>query len=270
MSNNKHIKLPKRKSNSHKGDYGRVLIVAGSPGMTGAAVLASRGALRSGAGLVYLAVPTGLVNFVDSITPEVITIPFEKIKDIREDALLIGPGLGQSPSVRKLVDSLITKTIGHLVIDADALNIISDYPKILKKAKTQIVITPHPGEMSRLIHRRIEYIQKNRAVVAREAARLFHCLVVLKGHKTVVAEPHGETYINSTGNPGMATAGVGDVLGGMIASFIAQGQSVWHAAIAGVYLHGLAGDLAAKEKGQHGMIASDLVERIPDAIQRVY
>jgi hydroxyethylthiazole kinase-like uncharacterized protein yjeF len=260
--------LPKRRPATHKGDYGRVLIVAGSPGMTGAAVLAARGALRAGAGLTYLAVPRNLVNFVDSMTPEVITLPFENINKIRADAIAIGPGLGIGKQTQKLVKSLIS-TPCSLIIDADALNVISKDLSLLEKAKTKVIITPHPGEMSRLIKKSVEYIQKNRVSVAKEAAQHFGCMVVLKGYKTVVADPSGKAFTNPTGNPGMASGGVGDVLTGMIAGFIAQRIGPWDASLLAVYLHGLAGDLAAKEKGEYGMIASDLVEKIPYALQRI-
>lgn len=236
--------------------------------MTGAAVLASRGALRSGAGLTYLAVPKDLVNFVDSMTPEVITLPFENIGKVRADAVAIGPGLGISARTRKLIISSRVP----LVIDADGLNVIAKDVSLLKKAQAQaqVVITPHPGEMSRLIKKSVEYIQKNRVSVAKDAAKRFGCIVVLKGYKTVVADPSGNTFINPTGNPGMASGGVGDVLTGMIAGFIAQRIKPRDAAVLAVYLHGLAGDLAAKEKGEYGMIASDLAEKIPHAIQKLY
>ncbi|MEE8638020.1 MAG: NAD(P)H-hydrate dehydratase [Candidatus Margulisiibacteriota bacterium] len=263
--------LPRRKPATHKGDYGRVLIVAGSPGMTGAAVLAARGALRSGAGLTYLAVPRNLVNFVDSMTPEVITLPFEKIKNIKADAIAIGPGLGVTEQTKKLLSSLVLRPT-PLVIDADALNVISKDLNILKKAKAKakVIITPHPGEMSRLIKRSVEYVQKNRVSVAKEVAQRLRCMVVLKGYKTVMAHPSGRSFTNPTGNPGMASGGVGDVLTGMLAGFLAQGIAAWEASVLAVYLHGLAGDLAAKEKNQHGVIASDLVEKIPYAIRKIH
>jgi len=260
--------LPKRKKDSHKGTYGRVLIVAGSAGMTGAGVLASRAALRSGSGLVHLAVPKDLVNFVDSLTPEVITLPFYDIPKIEADAVAIGPGIGSSPASKELVRRLATGD-GKLVIDADALNAIAKKPSLLKKAKAKIVITPHPGEMSRLIKKSIKYVQANREKVAKQAAKEFKCVVVLKGHQTVVANPAGEVYLNKTGNPGMATAGAGDVLTGMIVSFLGQNISVFDAAALSVYVHGLAGDLAAKAKGEYGMIASDIVEKIPNALQKI-
>ncbi len=263
------IKIPKRKADTHKGDYGRVLVVAGSRGMTGAAVLASRGALRSGAGLVYLAVPKELVNFVDTMTAEVITLPFEEIKRVKPDVVAIGPGLGRNINlINKLLHSFVICNLS-LVIDADAINAISNKPEILKDASANLILTPHPGEMARLIGKSVEYVQKNRVAVAKAAAKKFGCIVVLKGHKTVVADAREKVYVNRTGNPGMATGGVGDVLTGMIASFAAQGLSKWDAAVAGVYVHGLAGDLAAKEKGEYGMIASDLLEKIPYAIQKI-
>ncbi|OGB89128.1 NAD(P)H-hydrate dehydratase [candidate division WOR-1 bacterium RIFCSPHIGHO2_01_FULL_53_15] len=262
-------KLPKRKPETNKGDYGRVLIIAGSPGMTGAAVLASRGCLRVGAGLTYLAVPKGLVNFVDSMTPEVITLPFEKINNVKPDVAAIGPGLTVSKASRTLLRSTINALCSTFIIDADGLNNIADEPEIMRKIKN-LIITPHPGEMSRLIKKSVDHIQKNRAAVARETAKRFGCVVVLKGHKTVVADPAGKVFINSTGNPGMASGGVGDVLTGMIAGLAGQGLSSFEAASAGVYLHGLAGDLAAREKGEYGLIASDLVEKIPYAIQKIY
>jgi NAD(P)H-hydrate epimerase len=277
--------LAKRKPATHKGNYGRVLIVAGSSGMTGAAVLASRGALRSGAGLTYLAVPKNLVNFVDSMTPEVITLPFASIKKVKANAVAIGPGLGTTKQTRKLIISSIIHRLprarsdsdesrgpSSLVIDADGINVIAKDLGLLKKAQAQaeVIITPHPGEMSRLITKSVEYIQKNRVSVAKDAAKRFGCIVVLKGYKTVVANPSGRTFINPTGNPGMASGGVGDVLTGMIAGFAAQQVAPWDATVLAVYLHGLAGDLAAEEKGEHAMIASDLVGKIPYAIQKLY
>ncbi|MBU1027071.1 MAG: NAD(P)H-hydrate dehydratase [Candidatus Margulisbacteria bacterium] len=265
----KHKLLVPRRANSHKGDYGRVLIVAGSEGMTGAAVLASRGAMRSGAGLTYLAVPKNLVNFVDSLTPEVITLPFNKIKTVNPDVVAIGPGLGVNRNTKKILSSLISD-ISSLIIDADALNVLANNFNLLKKSKSEIILTPHPGEMSRLIKMPTAFVQKNRTKVAKDLAAKLGVIVVLKGHATVVADAAGRVYINKTGNPGMASGGVGDVLTGMIAAFKAQGLTAWQAATVGVQVHGLAGDLAAKESGQPGLIASDLVEKIPYAIQKNY
>lgn len=273
MWQNKFSKiLRKRKKDSHKGDYGRVLIVAGQSGMSGAAILASRGALRAGAGLTYLAVPQELVNLVNLATPEVITLAFEKIKTIKPTAVAIGPGLGTNHKAKELVCDLLTSyplLLTPFILDADALNIIAKNPKILKKTKAKVIITPHPGELARLTRKKIEYIQNNRPKVARDFAKEYTCIVVLKGHRTVVADPSGEIYLNPTGNPGMASAGVGDVLCGMIAALIGQGLSQFEAAALGVYLHGLAGDLAAREKGEASLIASDLVEKIPYALQKI-
>lgn len=260
--------LPKRKRDSHKGSYGRVLIAAGSPGLTGAGVLASRAALRSGSGLVHLAVPRDLVSFVDSMTPEVMALQFADIPKHEFDAVAVGPGIGTS-SVAKQVVKTLSAAYRLLVVDADAINIIAKQPNLLKRSKARLILTPHPGELSRLINKSIKYIQQNRTKVAKQAAREFNCILVLKGHHTVVASQKGEVYVNRNGNPGMATAGAGDVLTGMITSFLGQKITAFDAAVLSVYLHGLAGDLAAKDKGEYGLIASDIIERIPNAIQKI-
>ncbi|MFH1387267.1 MAG: NAD(P)H-hydrate dehydratase [bacterium] len=252
MSKSKTFKLPKRKLDSHKGTYGKALIVAGSSGMLGAAVLASRGCLRCGAGLVYLAVPTELVNYANTMTPEVIVIPLEKISAINPDAIAIGPGLG---------NKTVQIPANQLVVDADALFNMPPNPTI---------ITPHQGEMARLMGKTVDEVQSNRLETAKAAAKKYNCIAVLKGNKTVVADQVGNTYINSTGNPGMATGGTGDVLTGMITAFLAQGINAWEAATFGVYLHGLAGDLAAKEKGEYSLIASDIIGQIPNVIRKYF
>ena len=261
--------LPRRKPDTNKGDYGRLLIVAGSPGMTGAAVLASRGAMRSGVGYAILSVPKSLVLLVDSMIPEVVTIPFEQIPKFKKkvNAIAIGPGIGVNRKAKKLISSLVARPT-TLIIDADGINNLGKNPKRLKKAKAKVILTPHPGEMSRLIGKRIKDIQKHRDAIALETAKKLGCIIVLKGHKTAVADPTGKLFVNPSGNPGMASAGVGDVLTGMIGGLAAQGLSPWDAAVAGVFLHGCAGDLAAKEKGEYGMIASDLVEKVPYAISK--
>ena len=261
--------LPKRKASAHKGDYGKALIIAGSSGMSGAAILAARGALRSGAGLTYLAVPKALVDLVDLATPEVITLPFEKVGSIQADAIAIGPGLGVSHNTAKILSSLVAG-FTSLVIDADGLNTLAKDKNLLAKFKNRknLIFTPHPGEMSRLIGKSVEHVQQNREAVAKAAARDFGCIIVLKGYRTVIADPKGNLYLNKTGNPGMASGGIGDVLTGMITGFLAQGLSSWEASVLAVDLHGLAGDLAAKDKGEYGMIASDLVRKIPYAIQK--
>lgn len=268
--------IPKRSADAHKGSCGEVFIVAGSPGMSGAGVLAARAALRSGAGLVKLAVPQSLQNFVDSMSPEIIThglaetvmhLISEKaapqIFDLAagSDVLAIGPGLSQS-----IITGKITGWNKPIIIDADGLNSIAGNPVILMKFVSPVIITPHPGELSRLLNVPIPEIQKNRTKFASETAKKWGVICVLKGAGTVVATPDKKVYINKNGNPGMASAGAGDVLCGMIASFVAQGVLPYEAAVLGVYLHGLAGDLALKTKGVHGLIASDIVEAIPSAI----
>ena len=266
--------MPERKDGSHKGDYGKVFLLAGSEGMLGAGVLRSRGALRVGAGLVYLGVPLKARDAVNLVTPEVIVIGGEGAGDYLANALganavAIGPGLGARRDLaRELLSKLSEEKYGApVILDADGLNAFAGDLEALQKLKLKLIITPHPGEMARLWGRRIEEIQPERQKITQETAQLLQCVVVLKGHQTVVVEGGGASYINNTGNPGMASGGTGDVLTGMIAGLAAQGLASYNAAVAGVYLHGLAGDLAAKEKGAYGLIASDLVEKIPYAIQ---
>ena len=263
------IKIPKRIKNSHKGDYGRVLIVAGSSGMLGAAILSSRGALRSGAGLVYLAVPNFLRNFINLATPEVIVKNFYEINDFEFDVLAVGSGLSMNKESKFLVEKIVSKTKKSLVVDADALNILSCNLDVLIKSKADIVLTPHPLEMARLTGLDVSYIQKNRVKTAEQFAKKWGVCLVLKGDKTVVADNHGNTFINSTGNPGMASAGMGDVLTGVISAFIAQKFSLFDAACIGVYLHGLAADIAVKVKGEYSLIATDIIDFLPNAFLKV-
>lgn len=267
--------LPKRALSAHKGDCGEVMIIATSYGMTGAGILCSRGALRVGAGLTKLAVPKSLQLGVDLATPEVITYGLDETDDhfvapeainqierfINNSKVLVcGPGLGKSRISRELV--MINLPV---VLDADGLNSISEDPSILKNFK-QLIITPHPGEFSRLTKLAVDDIQNDRAGLAVKYAKEWNCILVLKGYNTVIAGPDGKAFINPTGNPGMASGGTGDVLAGMIAGLIAQGAGPFEAALAGVYLHGLASDLAAKIIGTQGLIASDIVDKIPEAI----
>ncbi len=269
MKNNFKRLFPKRRADSHKGDYGKVYILAGSAGMLGAAALCSRGALRVGAGLVYLLIPDGCRDCLNLATPEVI-VPRDDRPAAAAQAVAIGPGLGEFRGRAKglLLKLQQNKFSGPVILDADGLNAFSGL-KELGKLKLNLVLTPHPGELARLLGLTSQAVQRDRKKVAAETARALNCVVVLKGHRTVVADGRGEVYINNTGNPGMATAGAGDVLTGMIAGLAAQGAAAFDAAAAGVYLHGLAGDLAAREVGEYGLIASDLVERIPKAILRL-
>lgn len=272
----------KRKKNTHKGDYGHLLIIAGSLGMGGAACMAAEASLRSGCGLVTLGVPKSLNMIVSKKLTEVIIKPLSQTKDAslsknalfeivklvkNKDALAIGPGLSQGSGTKAVVLKLLPKLNMPAVIDADALNILAQKRSILKKIKTHSVLTPHPGEMARLINSNVGYVQKNRKAVAQTFANKYNVILVLKGHNTVVAGPKNKAYINKTGNPGMATAGSGDVLAGIIGSFLAQGAPPFEAARLGVYIHGLAGDLAAKKIGEVSLIASDILKSIPDAIR---
>ncbi len=271
--------FPPRRLDSHKGDYGKVFILAGSPGMSGAAILAAKGALRTGAGLVFLGIPQILNQIVETELLEVISKPLNQTKDgclsLRNysfiynfsrkiDALVLGPGLSQNRQTQKLIRRLIKTVKRPLIIDADAINALIGHLALLPQRS---IITPHPGELARLLKINVEEIQKKREEIAVDFARRYKLTVVLKGFQTVVSTPQGEIYINKSGNPGMATAGMGDVLSGMLGTLLARGFSPFEAAKAAVYLHGSAGDLAAREKGEEGMIASDVVEKIPEAIK---
>ena len=257
--------IPRRKADLNKGDCGKVLVVAGSSGMMGAAVLTATSALRTGSGLVTLCVPENIKDIVNSMSLETVVAGMDELDEkLKEcDVIAIGPGLSKGKNIGKLVNSLILskKTKAPMVIDADGLNAISD-PSILKKSKREIVITPHPGEFSRLTGKKIEEIQRDRTGNASRFADKYGVTMVLKGAYTVIAGK-GKIFINPTGNPGMASAGVGDVLTGIIASLIGQGIDPFNSAVAGAYVHGMAGNLAASIKGEHGLIASDIIDSIP-------
>ena len=284
-------KLPKlnpRKRNSHKGSYGRVLVLAGSPGLTGAAYLCSKAALRSGSGIVTLGVPESLNPIMEAKLTCVMTHPLPETKastlsnkgkkEIMKlceshDVVALGPGLSQQPETRELIIWLIQNIDCNMVIDADGLNALSDKVNVLHKIKRHAVLTPHPGEMSRLAGLGLaKDVQKDRLNTASQFVQSIQkklnnegkLTLVLKGDKTIVANSR-KVYVNRTGNPGMATAGTGDVLTGIIASLIGQGYDVFDASQLGVYIHGLAGDIAARKKGEHSMIASDIIECLPDA-----
>ncbi|MCX5693336.1 MAG: NAD(P)H-hydrate dehydratase [Candidatus Omnitrophica bacterium] len=276
--------LKKRPRDSHKRDFGSIFILAGSRGLTGAAALCSNAALRSGAGLVMLGIPASLNSAMSAKLIEVMTLSLAETKEStlslkaendilkkakNSDVVVLGPGLSQYPETRKLINRLILRIKKPMVLDADALNAISRSTSILKKIKSNYVVTPHPGEMSRLINKSLEYIKNNRLIVAKQFSHDYNAVIVLKGAGTIVAGPDGKYYINTTGNPGMATAGSGDVLTGIIAGFLGQRLDMFNAARLGVYVHGLAGDLAAKDKGETGLIAGDILEKIPYAIKQV-
>lgn len=274
--------IPERQSESNKGDYGRVFIISGSVGMTGAGCLAAGAALRTGAGLVYIGVPSILTSIYDAALIESITIPLEdnntgyltkncmsqiNEKIERSSVVAVGPGLSGKDDIMEIVKNIIDNSDKPVIMDADALNALSKDVSALKNLKTEAVVTPHPGEMSRLAGISIEDVQNNRMKVAAEFAQKWKVITVLKGSRTIIALPDGTMYINTTGNSGMATAGSGDVLTGIIAGLIGQGVKPSDAAVAGVYIHGLAGDYAAEIKGEHGVIAGDLIEELPKVIK---
>ncbi|MBU3911839.1 MAG: NAD(P)H-hydrate dehydratase [Candidatus Omnitrophica bacterium] len=278
--------LKKRKRDSYKGDYGQVFILAGSTGLTGAAALCSQACMRSGAGLVTLGIPRSLNAVMEIKLTEAMTCPLsetrqgtlslkaktEALKKINDsDVAVLGPGLSSNKETQKLIRELIVSAKRPMVLDADALNAASANPAILKKIKNPYIITPHQGEMAGLFKKDVDYIKKNRLIVAKKFANYYNAVVVLKGAGTIVADPgiKQRFYLNKTGNPGMATAGSGDVLTGIIAGFLAQGLEAFDAAKWAVYVHGIAGDLAGREKGEAGLIASDILEKIPEAIKLV-
>lgn len=275
--------LPSRPPQMHKGEAGRVFLLAGSVGMSGAAALCAMGALRVGAGLVTLGIPKSLHDpMVEKLTEAMLKVlpetkegslglqGFPEIVSTieRMDAAGIGPGLSQHSQTKELVRQLLPKIHKSLVLDADGLNAVAEEIDVLKRLALPIILTPHPGEMGRLSRLSAEDVQRDRERTAKEFAKKYKVVVVLKGHRTVVASFDGSVYVNETGNPGMASGGSGDVLTGMIAGLLGQRLSLFDAARLGVYLHGLAGDLAAKDRGEIGLIASDIVDRIPQAIRQ--
>lgn len=276
--------FPPRPTDSHKGLYGHVAIVAGSVGMTGAATLAADGALRIGTGLVTVAVPESLNDILEVKLTEAMTIPvpqgkarafghasLERVLEIVEkrDAVVIGPGFGRDEDTVRFTLELIRGLTRPAIVDADGLFAISKDVSVLKQRVAPMVITPHPGEMATLLGTSTADVQSNRLEVARSFAAEYNVVVVLKGAATVVAAPDGTAYINTTGSPGMATGGTGDVLSGMIGGLLAQRLDPLTAAAAAVYLHGLAGGLAADKLGEAAMIAGDVADCISDAIREV-
>ncbi|MDD2189407.1 MAG: NAD(P)H-hydrate dehydratase [Eubacteriales bacterium] len=262
--------IKKRKQDIHKGDCGKILIVAGSVGMAGAAVLCARAALRTGAGLVRVSIPEALFPILQIGVPEATCIPRERLlEDLTQySAIAVGPGLGVEKQSGILIRNILEMTDKPVLLDADGLNLLRGDLDVIKKAKADIIITPHPGEAAKLLGRKTAEINRDRLQSARELAAAAGAVTVLKGAGSVVATPDGETYINTTGNPGMATAGSGDVLSGVIAALLGQGLSSEAAAIAGVYLHGLAGDMAKDFMGEYGLIASDIASMMALAIKR--
>jgi ADP-dependent NAD(P)H-hydrate dehydratase / NAD(P)H-hydrate epimerase len=265
-----------RFATSHKGTYGHVAIVAGSPGRSGAAVMAARGAVRSGAGLVTVATDHDTAAIVHAGSTESMTLHVEGDDASAviaafegKTAAVIGPGLRDDEACYEYVRQLVSHTDLPLVIDASALNAFAGRLADINPHGHPRVITPHPGELARLSGTSTKEIAEDRIGAARAAAKACRCIVVLKGYQSLIAEPDGHVWVNPTGNPGMATGGMGDVLSGMIGAFLARGLDPIDAAMVSAYLHGLAGDMLKEQMGDTGLAATDLAERIPYAIQRV-
>jgi len=271
--------FPPRPAGAHKGDYGHVLIVAGSVGKTGAAVLAAAGALRAGAGLATVATAAPALPLVAAGRPEVMTEPLpatdgggvseqalERLLELAQerDAVVLGPGLGHDPSTCALVRAFVPRCRVPLLVDADGLNALGPKGEAAHR-EAPTVLTPHPGEMGRLLGRTAAQVQADRLRAALDLARATGALTVLKGHRTLVAEPSGRAAVNPTGNPGLASGGTGDVLAGVAGALLAR-HPPWLAATAAAYVHGLAGDCAARRRGQESLLAGDLLESLPEAI----
>lgn len=275
--------IKKRKKDTHKGTYGKIAVIAGSRGMAGAAYLSCNSALRAGSGLVFAIVPKSLESIMSMKLTEVIVkgvndnnngfLCKSSLKEIIEivskcDVAIIGPGIGTNMETKSVVIELIKNLNIPLIIDADGLNCIIDDKELLKEYSNKIIITPHPGEMKKLTEKKIIDLE-NKVILAKDFSYNYNVVTVLKGHNTVIASPDGNYFINSTGNPGMATAGSGDVLSGIIASLLGQGIDALNAAACGTYLHGLAGDLASEDKGEYGLIAGDILNNIPYAFKSI-
>jgi len=270
---------------ANKGNFGHVLVIGGSVGKAGAAAMAGMAALRSGAGLSTVATPKSVLATVAGFHPEIMTEPLDETDagsistraSERIDALIkgmtvlaVGPGISRNSETSEFVRGLVVKCKTPLVLDADGLNAFEGRATELNGKGRTLVITPHPGEMARLAASTVAAVQRDRINVARTFAREHDLIVVLKGHRTLIAQPDGTVWVNTTGNPGMATGGTGDILTGMTAGFIAQNpERIAEAVIAAVHLHGLAGDVACESMGEHSLVATDLVKAMPEAFRRV-
>jgi len=272
----------KRPATAHKGDFGRVFILAGSRGMTGAAHLTGMAALRSGAGLVTIGIPDAVYLVIAKRESELMTRPFPSTNKgtlslqgfseigklcATQDVLAIGPGLSQHSTTQKLIRKVLQTTELPLVIDADGLNALKGHLRVLEACHGRAVLTPHPGEFVRVFGGKLDDSDALRKKRAMDVAQKYSVVIVLKGHRTVIAAPEGVCHINTTGNPGMATAGSGDVLTGVITALVGQGLSYFEAACLAVHVHGLAGDMAAKKMGPTSLIAGDLLRFLPEAFK---
>lgn len=277
--------LHRRVRTAHKGDFGHCLIIAGSTGKSGAAALCANSAVRTGSGLVTLGVAESIHPILEVKTTEAMTVAlpdsgsghlasgaFPAIEKLfpGKDAIAVGPGLDRRPGTVALVQTLIETIAAPLVIDADGLNAVSENVSVLlRKKSTDVILTPHPGEMSRLLGTSIPDVEAVRISVAKEFARDYSVYVVLKGARTIIASPSGMAAINSSGNPGMASGGMGDVLTGILVSLLGQGYNPWDACMIGVFIHGYAADLVVEEKGEIGIRATDVQEKLPYAYHRL-
>ena len=273
-----------RKNNTHKGSFGKTLVIGSSKGMTGSGVMSACAALRSGAGLVVLGLPQSIQAAANTIMPEIMTKGYfdnnegfykkECIYDMLESinssaSLVIGPGISEDEDIKEIIVEIVKNCRIPMVIDADGLNSLAKEKNVLKEKKSSIIVTPHPGEMARLIGTTTDEIQRNRVKYASKFSSEFGVITVLKGFRTVIALPDGSVFINPTGNPGMATAGTGDVLAGLIGGLISQGIPAEKAAVAGVYIHGAAGDMAIDEIGEAGLVATDIIKFIPKILKNI-
>src|SRR6266849_3234745 len=275
-----------RRADANKGNFGHVLVIGGSVGKAGAAAMAGMAALRAGAGLSTVCTPKSLLPTVAGFHPEVMTEPLEeteaggismRVLDRRVDALIecktvlaVGPGISRHAETAEFARTVVKKHKIPIVLDADGLNAFEGHAADLNGRARSLVITPHPGEMARLAGSTVAAVRRDRLNVARTFAREHEVIVVLKGHRTLIAQPDGEVWVNTTGNPGMATGGTGDILTGMISGFIAQNPDrIVEAMIAAVHLHGLAGDVACESMGEHSLVATDLLKALPEAFRRV-
>jgi len=276
--------MPFRPADGHKGTFGTVLVIAGARGFSGAAAMASMAALRSGAGMVRLAAPRGIMDALESRLLEVVKIPLSQTAEesigpdaAREltavlkgsDAVIIGPGITTHPGTAEFLLRILPRIRVPVVIDADALNILATNPATFKKIKAPFVLTPHPGELARMTGRAPQDINQDRIALSQRVSKDLGGVLVLKGAPTVIATPDGEIHINPTGNSGLASAGSGDVLAGMIGGFLAQHCSLSAASRLGVFLHGLCADLCVDEQNEYSLIAGDLIDRIPDAMNYI-
>ncbi|MBI4373147.1 MAG: NAD(P)H-hydrate dehydratase [Candidatus Omnitrophica bacterium] len=276
--------LGRRPKTSHKGDYGRVFVLAGSRGLSGACYLTSMAILRSGAGLVTVGVPKSLATPLARRFTEAMTLPLLETSEgtlnssafnpIRrflkgQDILTIGPGLSLNAKTQTLIRKLVRHSDKPMVLDADGLNAFEGKTSLLRGVKSPMILTPHAGEFVRLFGGKTPKTDDERKKRALEVAKKYEVILVLKGHHTVVASPQGKIYLNKTGNPGMATGGSGDILAGVIAAMLAQKIKPFQAACFGVFIHGLAGDLAAEVKGEISLVAGDILNALPLAFQKI-